>query len=312
MMEPDLQGYQSGNVELPEGAVLNDAGQPVYADTGKPLDVIRRPGLIPFARTPDGIQPVMPKTLDLLSNVMSPLAAGRVPVKAGEMVLGSGAVRTAKEAEKAAEPFYSTLERAVVDAKMQKATPEQWMGYLRNQPGVKPDELEWRLEEALKQQPKKQLAKEEVAQLLAQNKVEINEVERGRKAAGHDHNDLAMLDEDIELAQERLDDMLSSDPERLELSGWIDQASADRQRLAADLQAEKATKFTEHMEPGENQREFVFTLPQQKASTGRFVVTDGGSFNLGIIYMTPVSHFYTAISANIRRRHESGVRLFRH
>lgn len=48
-----------------------------------------------------------------------------------------------KMAEEAAGPFYSSLSRAIQGAKMEKATPEQWMGYLKNQPGVKAEEMNW-------------------------------------------------------------------------------------------------------------------------------------------------------------------------
>jgi hypothetical protein len=39
--------------------------------------------------------------------------------------------------------FYSAVVRAVEKAQLPKATPQQWMGYLRNQPNVKPEELDW-------------------------------------------------------------------------------------------------------------------------------------------------------------------------
>src|SRR5882762_1404946 len=42
--------------------------------------------------------------------------------------------------------FYSTLEDTIAGSKVQKATPEQWTSYLKNQPGVKPEELEFSLQ----------------------------------------------------------------------------------------------------------------------------------------------------------------------
>ena len=101
MMEPDLQESQMG--ELPHGVSVNDAQQPVNAETGKPLQIVRRPGVLPIASTPDGPRWTMPKALDVAGNAMpssigSMLTRG-VPVKAGEMVLGAGATKTAKVAE---------------------------------------------------------------------------------------------------------------------------------------------------------------------------------------------------------------------
>ncbi|MDL5391405.1 hypothetical protein QSI13_24780, partial [Escherichia coli] len=46
-----------------------------------------------------------------------------------------------KVAEEVAPPFYSAMQRAIQSAKLEKGTPEQWTGYLRNQPSVKAEEL---------------------------------------------------------------------------------------------------------------------------------------------------------------------------
>ena len=39
-------------------------------------------------------------------------------------------------------PFYSAVEQAVQGAKQNAAPGQQWAGFLRNQPGVKPEEVE--------------------------------------------------------------------------------------------------------------------------------------------------------------------------
>lgn len=349
MMEPDLMGVQSGNVDLPPGVKLDDAGRPFYPDTGKYLDVVKRPGLLPIASTPDGPQFVMPKLLDLASNVMSPLAAGKVPVKAGEMVLGSGAVRTTKNAEstapiviresgdrahvgtdavagitkpghfyrgmsnaeyeatigggggavsrqdfsipgegtswsdsaqdaesyanfgrtdprktgkpnyivevsgdegltrdkdgyfkasgeiprdritrvikmdphegsivgtdvspissKPAQPFYSSLERALDRAKLTKGTPEQWAGYLRNQPGVKADEMDPLLGDWLKEQ-KGPITKQQIADHIRDNKVEVKAVQKGGSDImdGMSESDRQKFDETVQERVSHLED----------------------------------------------------------------------------------------------------------
>jgi hypothetical protein len=90
MIEPDYQGTLTG--ELPPGVVpsTNERDQrPVYQDTGEPLTMIPRPGVLPFVKTPDGYQMVMPKLADLASYVMG----GSVPLKGAEVALGAGMVR---------------------------------------------------------------------------------------------------------------------------------------------------------------------------------------------------------------------------
>jgi hypothetical protein len=90
MIEPDYQGTLTG--ELPPGVVpsTNERDQrPVYQDTGEPLTMIPRPGVLPFVKTPDGYQMVMPKLADLASYVMG----GSVPLKGAEVALGAGMIR---------------------------------------------------------------------------------------------------------------------------------------------------------------------------------------------------------------------------
>jgi hypothetical protein len=67
--------------------------------------------------------------------------------------------------------FYSTLENTIAGSKVQKATPEQWTSYLKNQPGVKPEELEFSLT-GLGDKP---LTKEQLAQHVADNGIKFNE-----------------------------------------------------------------------------------------------------------------------------------------
>lgn len=264
VMEPDLQEAQGG-MHLPPGLMQEDSGRFYYQDDPtKTIPMVRRPGLLPIANTPDGLVPVMPKLLDVASNVMGNVAGGKVAAKAGEMVLGSGMVKPTIEAKyplasaaerhsnalndnlmqlmtpdeflnksrplkidevsrenidilkqhikegKPLDPlelhpngkedgrhraiaakelgikeipvinfrketvptFYSTLERAVANAKPNTGTAEQWLGYLRNQPGVKSEELATVLGELPQG---KQITKVELEGLVQQNKVELKE-----------------------------------------------------------------------------------------------------------------------------------------
>lgn len=175
LMAPDLLEAQQGS-HLPTGIALNDAGIPFNKETGAEIPTAQRPNVLPIAMTPEGPRLAMPKILDLVGNVMGNVAAPAVATKAGEVVLGSGAVRTAQEATKVAEgPFYSALSQAVDNAKIGKASPEQWLGYLKNQPGVKAEEINT----VLRDLPEGPLTKAEVQDIVKQNKVELKEVVKG-------------------------------------------------------------------------------------------------------------------------------------
>jgi hypothetical protein len=172
IMEPDLLETQQG-MSLPTGIAFNDAGIPFNLKTGKEVPIIPRPKVLPIAKTPDGYTFAMPKMLDVAGNVMGGVAGA--PVKGAEVLLGSGAVRKVPEIIKAAEgPFYSALERAVDNSKVGKADAQQWLGYLKNQPGVKSEELAYVLGDI-----KGSLTKAEVQDIIKNNKVELKEIGKG-------------------------------------------------------------------------------------------------------------------------------------
>ncbi|CAB4165374.1 hypothetical protein UFOVP821_44, partial [uncultured Caudovirales phage] len=71
--------------------------------------------------------------------------------------------------------FYSALLRATENAKIMKGDANQWMGTLRNMPGVKPDEIKWLgLEEWLKEQ-KGIITRTQVADFIRANQVVFEE-----------------------------------------------------------------------------------------------------------------------------------------
>jgi hypothetical protein len=90
---------------------------------------------------------------------------------------GAGELRpVAKAAEELAPPLYSAAAKAIQDAKLTKGTPEQWLGYLRNQPGVKQEELGY-----MGALPDKgQLSKEDMQSWANANQVQLKEVNKGQ------------------------------------------------------------------------------------------------------------------------------------
>ena len=75
------------------------------------------------------------------------------------------------------EIFVSNAQKAVEDIKMDKATPEQWLKMIEKGGGLKAGEDKWiGLSDWLKQQDRKTLTKQEVADYIAQNRIQIEEV----------------------------------------------------------------------------------------------------------------------------------------
>lgn len=242
IMEPDLLETQQG-MEFPEGLHQRDDGTFFYLDTpSQTVPMVRRPGILPIAATPEGLKFVTPKLLDLVGNVMGNVGgAASVPTKAGEMVLGSGIVKQTIEAAKNAEPFYSALERAVGNAKVGKADAATWLGYLRNQPGVKAEEINT----VLKDLPEGQISKSDMEGLVKANAIKLEEKTLGADA------------EKARLRYRELSDKLHekglSDEEALE---WKDLHSRD---------LSQETQYHQYQLPGgENYREMLVKLPVPK------------------------------------------------
>lgn len=425
IIEPDLMESQTGKMNLPNDVAFDDAGFAYNTVTGNPVQIVRRPNVLPIARTPEGFTFAMPKILDAASNIVGGVAAPAVATKAGEVVLGSGAVRksldeslitkakehfgitkepkeagyvlpdgsmldlsgrhyatgyeningrfvpkagqpdylkgtrsvdhrevaditdvggtegmrqfmnktgairnqpgngidttviptdqqlnrlisshnssyrgepftvdisnpitgeniasktfekpnvekikkwiadeTAKyptlysdtrnqvyseagrQLEKAAQgPFYSALERTVDNAKIGKADANQWLGYLKNQPGVKQDELSW----VLNNLPEGQISKQALSDIIKNNKIELKEVVKGGSSG--------TKEKAFELAKEH---------------GWKswDDIDADTQakymRRAAVEGGATPTKYHGYQLPGgENYQEMLLTLPSR-------------------------------------------------
>lgn len=255
IMEPDLVQTQTGKLDVPKDVSFDDAGAPYNNITGQPVKVIRRPNVLPVAMTPEGPTFAMPKMLDVVGNVMSPLAAGRVPVKAGEMVLGSGAVRTVPEVIETAakaEPFYSTLEQAVSNAKIGKADASQWLGYLKNQPGVKSEEINT----VLSNLPEGQITKEALQGIVKDNAVKLNEVVKGTDDSG--------LKIQPSKEHEGEWDVVDSNG-RVRYSGTERSHAEEYINEETQLNPKTNTKYHDYQLPGgENYKEMLSTLPDKQ------------------------------------------------
>lgn len=117
-----------------------------------------------------------------------------------------------------AKPFYSALTRAAENAKLTKGTPDQWLATIKNTPGVKADEISWSgIEDWLKDQ-KGPVTKQQVADYLRANEVQVQEVEKGdalTQAERAEYHDLTERNKDPEALSDeevnRLNDLQTKD-----------------------------------------------------------------------------------------------------
>jgi len=106
-------------------------------------------------------------------------------------------------------PFYSALTRAVEGAKTEKATPGQWMGTIKNTPGVKAEEIEWSGVDQFLNKHAKTVTKADLLDHLRENEVEVREVMK--RAEGEYDRDIMQG----QLASERLSELQNKDEDDL-------------------------------------------------------------------------------------------------
>lgn len=198
------------------------------------------------------------------SSVTGQQSPGKFLPAVGAAMIGMAAPEF-EGAGAAAKPFYSAVERALETTKQQKALPSQWLGILKNQPGVKPEELDWLgVEDWLKGQ-QGAVTKDQLADYVRANKVEVQEVPKGAPLDPRDTTRRLAAQENLDHFHERMQDKYGEfySPSDLtaEESTLKDALLAERNRIPEP----QPTKFQQYTLPGgENYRELLLTLPQQK------------------------------------------------
>lgn len=149
--------------------------------------------------------------------------------------------------------FYSGVEAALEGIQQPKMSGQQWLGTLSNRPGVKPEEMQWTgLQDFLAGRGNAPVTKQEIADHLASNKIELHDVVKGGGATN---------EQAFELAKEH---------------GWkswdeIDPPTQQKylRRAQKEFGDADLTKYHKYQLPGgENYREMLMTLPQSQGPFG--------------------------------------------
>lgn len=165
---------------------------------------------------------------------------------------------------KSVTPFYSAVERFIEKSSQKTATPDQWLGILKNAPGLKSEEMEWLgLDEFLRELPKDfnggKISREAILEYIRANQIKVEEVVLGMPREGY-----SLLD----AAKELFGDHVSSfhdltGQQKLEARGLHDKRHASMSDGTA--QYDRDTLKTPG---GSNYRELLLTLPVQTDKTG--------------------------------------------
>ena len=114
-----------------------------------------------------GRMPTAPEALGYATNA---IGMGMPFAKTGALGSAGG---------KLTQPWFSKVERSASSLPFKSGQGEQILGWLRNQPGVKLEELDWMgLPEWLKEQ-KGPVTKEQLSDFISNNKVDVQEVVKG-------------------------------------------------------------------------------------------------------------------------------------
>lgn len=163
---------------------------------------------------------------------------------------------------KYAEPFYSAVEKTIESAPQAKMHGVQWANWLKNQQGVKPEELEWTGIDNWLREQKGPVSKEQVLDQFNKNKVELNEVHKGDTP----------WEELTRGEQDRIaDDFIDQYPGQ-HTETHPDWAAVREYYNMARRQGEyrQGTKYHSYqLSGGDNYREHLLTLPV-KTETPRF------------------------------------------
>lgn len=184
----------------------------------------------------------------LMSGGSLPAAATRGVAK---NALGTGPVPKDLPADIAPSRYYSAVERAVANSKMTKATPEQWAGFLKNQPGVKADELSY---VGIGDLPQGPVTKDQMLQHVRDHNVKLEESWRGGEKEWS-QRDSERLDE-LEHNRNNLTDVEEAEFQQL----------VRRENAVSEPGGRPSiTKYSDYQLPGgENYRELLMRIPNKK------------------------------------------------
>jgi len=197
------------------------------------------------------------------------------------------------------KPFYLQTDKAIERVPQETMTPKQWLGFLKNQQQIKPEERQWLgLEqwlETLQEEGGGQVDKAELQKFIRANSLAIIPQEKIYGGmSSEDYNRHAVLDEHLSTAY--YEDTNAHD---LSFEAWINDQINNNKKYANEAQELRQLEFDALREPfhesttqegGDQYKEFVFTLPQLLdgfAVSGHF----GGKRNIVVSARTKVRDY---------------------
>ena len=167
--------------------------------------------------------------------------------------------------------FYSNAERAVLNIKQEKATPQQWLAMIEKQGGLKAGEDKWLgLSDWLKASDAKTLTKDEVLEFINQNKIVIEEVNYGTdETLSSIQSEFDELTETLGGYKEAFDEMVNRYGDDFRTAIWHDEVGTlhfeegyeDYGESIGDFRGVNETRMSYTTEGLDNNREIALVVP---------------------------------------------------
>lgn len=264
-------GYNFAPKQAPTGEVIPGGLQTQNVNLGQVLGAIKPADVLGISGAERAYSDIgagkAPQPLDVLDVAglgATGLVGGKAALRATKGVPVGMSIQEAKglltEAPRSPLGFYSALEESALNLQRNKGSGQAFLNDLQKAPNVKADEIKWTgLDEFLKTKPN--VTKQEVQDYLANNRVEVQEVQLGAgtvKSFEQWAADQGLTPEAIRAYEPSL---------RNSYEAFKNSAS----------QKVGAAKFGQYTLPGgENYREILLTMPSKKAPAGWTAKDQGG------------------------------------
>jgi hypothetical protein len=188
------------------------------------------------------------RTKEAMTKGKAPLSEESGPILADVLntaLMGGPAGALSSQGSKGVAPaFYSALNKAVETSPINTGHPQQWAGWLKNQPGIKQEEMDWLGVPEFLQGQKGPVSKQQLQEHIKANQVDVQEVTKSQGSP-------RLTPSEYE-AKAREQGVNWDDP--VLRRDFVERV--DRFRDA------DTTKFSQYQLPGgENYRELLLTMP---------------------------------------------------
>lgn len=272
-------GYNFAPKQAPTGEIIPGGLQTQNVNLGQVLQAIKPADVLGISGAERAYSDIgagkAPQPLDVLDIAglgATGLVGGKAALRATKGMPVGLSIQEAKglltEAPRSPLGFYSALEESALNLQRNKGSGQAFLNDLQKAPNVKADEIKWTgLDEFLKTKPN--VTKQEVQDYLANNRVNVEEVQLGTNPTRWEGNSLYV---DGNLAGEIRDTSSGyawKTPDGqynlLGANRMFDAVNKVENNLGISVPESIAPKFGQYTLPGgENYRELLLTMPNVK------------------------------------------------